>query len=129
MATPSPVRVANSSVSVGVFQYLKALLWNRQGLRRGKKVRRSVRVLRKIDKILSEATPSQNNVVSYKDHGLLVCEVHLLRKLAHDVLPGDVEKEFIEDADELANLRGINVQMRALDRIRWAYAEWLSRIQ
>jgi nuclear-control-of-ATPase protein 2 len=87
-----------------------------------------VRVLRKIDKILSEATPSQNNVVSYKDHGLLVCEVHVLRRLAHGVLPGDVEKEFIEDVDELANLKGINIQMRALDRIRWAYAEWLSRM-
>ncbi|KAK1759404.1 nuclear control of ATPase [Echria macrotheca] len=115
-------------VTIGLFQYLKAVLWNRKGLRQGRKARRSVRVLRKIDKILSEATPSQNNVVSYKDHGLLVCEVHVLRRLAHGVLPGDVEKEFIEDVDELANLKGINIQMRALDRIRWAYAEWLSRM-
>lgn len=85
-------------------------------------------MLRKIDKILSEATPSPNNVISYKDHGLLVCEVHVLRRLAHSTLPGDVEKEFIEDADELANLRGINTQMKALERIRWAYAEWLGRM-
>jgi len=84
--------------------------------------------LRKIDKILSDATPSPTNVISYKDHGLLLSEVHLLRKLAHGVLPSEVEKEFIEDADELANLRGINVQMRALDRIRWAYAEWMNKM-
>jgi nuclear-control-of-ATPase protein 2 len=45
------------------------------------------------------------------------------------VLPGDVEKEFIEDLDELANLKGIQVQMKALERIRWAYAEWLSRMR
>lgn len=104
------------------------MFWSRKGLRQGQKARRTVRVLRKIDKVLSEATPSQNNLISYKDHGLLVCEVHVLRRLAHGALPGDVEKEFIEDVDELANLRGINIQLRALDRIRWAYAEWLSRM-
>ena len=97
-------------------------------MRRGQKARRAVRVLRKIDKLLSEATPSETNVISYKDHGLLVSEVHVLRKLAHGVLPGEIEKEFIEDVDELANLRGLNVQMRALDRIRWAYAEWLHKM-
>lgn len=74
-----------------------------------------------------DATPSPSNVMSYKDHGLLLSEVHLLRKLAHGVLPSEVEKEFVEDVDELANLRGINVQMRALDRILWAYSEWLGR--
>ncbi|KAK0627139.1 ATP synthase regulation protein NCA2-domain-containing protein [Immersiella caudata] len=114
-------------VSISLFQYLRNVLWNRKGLRRGQKTRRTTRVLRKIDKILSDATPSPTNVISYKDHGLLLSEVHLLRRLAHGVLPSEVEKEFIEDADELANLRGINVQMRALDRIRWAYAEWLGR--
>jgi nuclear-control-of-ATPase protein 2 len=86
-------------------------------------------VLRKIDRILSEATTSQNNMISYRDHGLLVCEVQVLRGLAHGVLPGDVEKEFIEDLDELANLKGIHVQTKALERIRWAYAEWLGRMK
>ncbi|EAQ88124.1 hypothetical protein CHGG_04743 [Chaetomium globosum CBS 148.51] len=112
-------------VSIGVFQYLRTVFGSRKGMRQGRQVRRSVRVLRKIDRILSEATTSQNNIISYRDHGLLVCEVHVLRGLAHDVLPGDVEKEFIEDLDELANLKGIQVQMKALERIRWAYAEWL----
>ncbi|KAK4103723.1 NCA2-domain-containing protein [Parathielavia hyrcaniae] len=112
-------------VSIGVIQYLRTLFGSRRGVRQGHRVRRSVRVLRKIDRILSEATTSQNNIISYRDHGLLVCEVHVLRGLAHDALPGDVEKEFIEDLDELANLKGIQVQMKALERIRWAYAEWL----
>ncbi|KAK4043396.1 ATP synthase regulation protein NCA2-domain-containing protein [Parachaetomium inaequale] len=116
-------------VSIGVFQYLRTVFGSRRGLRQGRRVRRSVRVLRKIDRILSEATTSQNNIISYRDHGLLVCEVHVLRGLAHGVLPGDVEKEFIEDVDELANLKGIQVQMKALERIRWAYAEWLSRMR
>ncbi|AEO55336.1 hypothetical protein MYCTH_97642 [Thermothelomyces thermophilus ATCC 42464] len=116
-------------VSIGVFQYLRTLFGSRKGMRQGRRIRRSVRVLRRIDRILSEATTSQNNIISYRDHGLLVCEVHVLRGLAHGVLPGDIEKEFIEDLDELANLKGIQVQMKALERIRWAYAEWLSKMK
>ncbi|KAK3390411.1 ATP synthase regulation protein NCA2-domain-containing protein [Podospora didyma] len=116
-------------VSIGVFQYLRSVFGSRRGIQQGHKARRSVRVLRKIDRILSEARPATNNLISYKDHGLLICEVHVLRRLARSVLPGDIEKEFIEDLDELAYLKGIPVQMRALDRIRWAYAEWLSRMR
>ncbi|KAK3903911.1 ATP synthase regulation protein NCA2-domain-containing protein [Staphylotrichum tortipilum] len=116
-------------VTIGVIQYLRTMFGSREGMRQGRRARRSVRVLRKIDRILSDATTSQNNIISYRDHGLLVCEVHTLRGLAHGVLPGDVEKEFIEDLDELANLKGIQVQMKALDRIRWAYAEWLGRMR
>ena len=89
-------------VSIGVFQYVRTLFGSRRGMRQGRRVRRSVRVLRKIDRILSEATTSQNNIISYRDHGLLV---------------------------ELANLKGIQVQMKALERIRWAYAEWLGRMK
>ncbi|KAK4134359.1 NCA2-domain-containing protein [Trichocladium antarcticum] len=116
-------------VSIGIFQYLRTVFGSRKGVRKGRMVRRSVRVLRNIDRILSDATTSQNNIISYRDHGLLVCEVHVLRGLAHGVLPGDVEREFIEDLDELTNFKGVQVQMKALDRIRWAYAEWLSRMK
>ncbi|KAK4463745.1 ATP synthase regulation protein NCA2-domain-containing protein [Cladorrhinum samala] len=117
-------------VSVGIFQYLKTVFGGRKGMRHSKKARRSVRVLRRMDKILSKASSSsQNNFISYRDHGLLVCEVHVLRQLAYDVLPGDVQKEFIEDLDELASLRVINMQIKVLERIRWAYAEWLSKMR
>ncbi|KAL2267586.1 hypothetical protein VTJ83DRAFT_4863 [Remersonia thermophila] len=119
-------------VTIGIIQYLRTLFGSRRGLRQGQRVRRSVRVLRRIDRILSEATTTSsqnNNIISYRDHGLLVCEVHVLRKLAHGVLPGDVEKEFLEDLDDLANPKGLQVQIRALERIRWAYAEWLSRMK
>jgi nuclear-control-of-ATPase protein 2 len=95
-------------------------------------VKRTIRVLRRIDRILSEATTTSqqnNNIISYRDHGLLVCEVHVLRGLAQGVLPGDVEKEFLEDLDDLANPKGLAAQMRALERIRWAYAEWLGKMK
>ncbi|KAI0380038.1 NCA2-domain-containing protein, partial [Hypomontagnella monticulosa] len=112
-------------VSVGVVQYLRGVLGGRKGFRETRKAGKCVRVLRNIDRILSEATPSPNNLLTYKDHGLLVCEVHVLRQLAHSLLPVDIEKDFLEDLDDLANLKGIQSQLRTLDRIRWAYSKWL----
>lgn len=116
-------------VSVAVLSYLRGmLLSNRRGLRqRGERVGRCVRTLRNIDRIFSEATPSQNNLLSYKDHGLLITEVHILRNLVRDgrLMPTEIEGEFLEDLDDLANLKGIQVQLRALERIRWAYSRWL----
>ncbi|KAH6660710.1 ATP synthase regulation protein NCA2-domain-containing protein [Truncatella angustata] len=112
-------------VSIGLFRYLRGLSGGRKGYRKESHAVKTVRVLRNIDRIFSEATPSPNNLLSYRDHGLLVCEVHVLRRLAHSLIPADVEREFLEDLDDLANLKGIQSQVRALDRIRWAYAKWL----
>ncbi|RYP26486.1 hypothetical protein DL768_011720 [Monosporascus sp. mg162] len=114
-------------VSLGVAQYLRGLFGGRKGMDKTRRADRCVRVLRNIDRIFSEATasPPPNNVLQYKDHGLLISEVHVLRRLAHRLLPKDIEKEFLEDLDDLANLKGIGSQLRALDRIRWAYSKWL----
>ncbi|KAI7920478.1 hypothetical protein M0657_006556 [Pyricularia oryzae] len=109
------------------FQYLRTLLSGRKGTRRGERAVRAVRVLRNIDRIFSDAmsSPSQDNLLPYKDYGLLVCEVHVLRKLVNGVLPADVEREFLEDLEDVVNVKGITAQMRAFDRIRWAYRRWL----
>ncbi|ETS83841.1 hypothetical protein PFICI_05717 [Pestalotiopsis fici W106-1] len=112
-------------VSIGLVQYLRTVFGGKRSYRQEGHAGKAVRVLRNIDRIFSEATPSPNNLLSYKDHGLLVCEVHVLRRLAHSLLPADIEREFLEDLDDLANLKGIQSQVRALDRIRWAYAKWL----
>lgn len=108
-------------------QYLRNLLSGRKGTRRGEKATRAVRVLRNIDRIFADAvaSPSQDNLLPYKDYGLLVCEVHVLRKLVHGVLPADVERDFLEDLDDVVNVKGIPAQVRAFDRIRWAYRRWL----
>lgn len=112
-------------VFAGFVQYLRGQFGGRKGFRKDRTAGKCVRVLRNIDRILSEATPSTTNLLSYKDHGLLVCEVHVLRRLAHPLLPAEIEKDFLEDLDDLANLKGVQSQMRALDRLRWAYSKWL----
>lgn len=114
-------------VSITVMQYLRGVLGGRKGLNKNHRARRCVRVLRNIDRILSEAlaSPPSNNVLVYKDHGMLISEIHVLRRLARKTIPADIEKEFLEDLDDLANLKGIGSQVRALERIRWAYSKYL----
>ncbi|KAB5576549.1 ATP synthase regulation protein NCA2 [Coniochaeta sp. 2T2.1] len=113
-------------VTITAFSYLKSFSGGRKGMRRSQRGARSVRVLRSIDRILSEAVPTQNNLLSYKDHGLLVCEVHVLRNLVHGLLPGEVDRDFLEDLEDLVSLKAISIQLRALDRIRWTYSRWLN---
>lgn len=112
-------------VSIAAWRYMRTILGGRSGQRQNHTAGRAVRVLRNVDRILSEAHPTESNVLSYKDHGLLLCEVHVLRQLAMKLLPREVEREFLEDLDDLANIKGIQIQARALKRIRWAYARWL----
>ncbi|KAJ3519977.1 hypothetical protein NM208_g13911 [Fusarium decemcellulare] len=112
-------------VSYSLFQYLRGVFGGRSGQRQTRKAGRAVRVLRNIDRILSEARPTENNLLSYKDHGLLLCEVHVLRHLVDRLMPRDVGREFLEDLGDLSNMKGIQLQLRALERIRWAYGRWL----
>ncbi|TVY80837.1 Nuclear control of ATPase protein [Lachnellula suecica] len=113
-------------VCFAAFRYLGGVFGNRRGTRQGQKAGQTVRVLRNIDRILTLATPTENNLLSYKDHGLLLCEVHLLRKRAHRLFPGEIEREFLEDVNDLCNINsGIQQQLKVLERIRWGYSKWL----
>ncbi|RFU34453.1 hypothetical protein B7463_g1842, partial [Scytalidium lignicola] len=113
-------------VCAAVLQYIAGLFGNRRGIKQGRKAGQTVRVLRNIDRILTLATPTQNNILSYKDHGLLLCEVQVLRQRAHILFPGEIEREFLEDVEELCNINiGIPTQLRVLERIRWGYSKWL----
>jgi nuclear-control-of-ATPase protein 2 len=113
-------------VCFAVFRYFGGVFGSRKGHRQGRKVGRTVRVLRNIDRILSQATPADNSLLSYKDHGLLLCEVHVLRQCTQRLFPGEVEREFLEDVGDLVNINiGIKAQLKVLERIRWGYSKWL----
>ncbi|KAF5022346.1 hypothetical protein F66182_5595 [Fusarium sp. NRRL 66182] len=112
-------------VSYSIMQYLRGTFGGRTGQRQTRKAGQAIRVLRNIDRVLSEARPTETNLLSYKDHGLLLCEVHVLRDLVDKLMPREIAREFLEDLDDLSNMKGIQLQTRALERIRWAYARWL----
>jgi hypothetical protein len=81
---------------------------------------------RNIDRTLMTASSSNNAILSYKEHGLLLCEVDLLRKLAKQMMPSEIHREFIEEVDDLIDIRtGVGKQLRVIERIRWAFAKWL----
>ncbi|KAM5368665.1 hypothetical protein ACJZ2D_009437 [Fusarium nematophilum] len=112
-------------VSYSILQYIRGTFGGRSGQRQTRKAGKAIRILRNIDRILSEARPTETNLLSYKDHGLLLCEVHVLRNLVDRLMPRDIAKEFLEDLDDLSNMKGIQLQAKALERIRWAYGRWL----
>ena len=83
-------------------------------------------IYRNIDRILIGSTPTDNGILSYNDHGMLLCEVHVLRERARRILPGEIFNEFLEEVNDLVDLRtGVERQIRVTERIRWAYSKWL----
>ncbi|KAI9721025.1 MAG: hypothetical protein M1812_002504 [Candelaria pacifica] len=113
-------------VCFGVSRWLGGFFGSRKGNVRGKKQGQMIRVLRNIDRILSASTSSNNGMLSYKEHGLLLCEIHVLRQNSQRVLPGDIHREFLEEVDDLVDIRtGVNRQLKVVERMRWAYARWL----
>jgi nuclear-control-of-ATPase protein 2 len=113
-------------ICYAAFRYLGGTFDSRSGLKRDKRANQALHVLRNIDRILTLAVPTENSLLSYKDHGLLLCEVHVLRERVRRLFPGNVKREFLEDVGDLCNVAsGIQTQLRVLERIRWGYSKWL----
>jgi len=121
-------------VCVGVFWWAKNSTGKGRGRRSGQRSGEIVRTLRNIDRILTgsaayrtgERDDDRGGVLTYKEHGLLLCEVHVLREFAKKALPTGVWSEFVEDVEDLVDVRrGVKNQFRVLERIKWAYAKWI----
>ena len=113
-------------VCTGLYRWLSNSLSGRHGRFVGEKQNSLLRLLRNVDRILTASTPANNGMLSYKEHGMLLCEVHVLRQTAASVLPRGVYNEFLEELHELLDLRtGVDRQLRVVERIRWAYARYL----
>jgi nuclear-control-of-ATPase protein 2 len=114
-------------VSVGVYRWLKGVFSSRKGVQQWARQGKLLLILRNIDRILTGATPTEFGEVSYKDHGLLLCEVHLLRQAASDIFPRRIFHDFLVEIDELVDVRsGLERQQKVVERIRWAYSKWLT---
>ncbi|KAF8451339.1 ATP synthase regulation protein NCA2-domain-containing protein [Terfezia claveryi] len=101
-------------------RWVSGFMSGRRGIRRGKVSEEMVRVLRHIDRILSTSSRKGTNCqLSYKEHGLLLCEVVVLRELAKQGLPKKLYGGFIQEMEELVNIHaGIERQQKAVDRVR-----------
>jgi nuclear-control-of-ATPase protein 2 len=82
-------------------------------------------VRRNIDRVLTAAQPSDFGVLYYKDYGLLLCEAHVLRQVARDVLPRQVFREFLVEIDDLTDIKaGVEKNKQVVTRMRWGYSKW-----
>jgi nuclear-control-of-ATPase protein 2 len=112
-------------ISYYLASYIRSTLSTKRGssaaLRQGKMLRQ----LRNIDRILSNCHPTEFGELFYKDQGLLLCEAHLMRQAAGDLMEARVFREFCEDLDEVCDVRsGVERQRRGVERVRWAYGRY-----
>ncbi|KAF2843151.1 NCA2-domain-containing protein [Patellaria atrata CBS 101060] len=114
-------------VCIGVSRWIKGLFSTRKGLKSGRRKGELIRVLRNIDRILTAATPTDFGELYYKDHGLLLCEVHVLRQHASKVMPRQIFHDFLEELEDLVDVKaGVKRQQRVIERLHWAYSKWMS---
>lgn len=114
-------------VTIGIYRWVQGVFSSRKGVQQWARQGRMLLILRNIDRILTSATPTEFGEVTYRDHGLLLCEVHLLRQSASAVLPRRIFNDFLVEVDELVDVRsGLARQQKVVERIRWAYSKWFT---
>ncbi|KAF2729025.1 NCA2-domain-containing protein [Polyplosphaeria fusca] len=105
-------------VTIGVYRWLSGVFGNKKSVQAWAREGHLLRILRNIDRILTGATTTEFGEISYKDHGLLLCEVHLLRQAASGILPRRIFHDFLVEIDELVDVRsGLARQQKVVDRI------------
>ncbi|KAF2859938.1 ATP synthase regulation protein NCA2 [Piedraia hortae CBS 480.64] len=108
-------------------QYFLSTLSKKRYLRSSRRQGGMLRLLRNIDRIITNATPTEYGELPYRDLGQLICEVHALRQAAHYVMPPRVFADLAVDTDQLCDVRmGVARQVTIAKRIRWGYAYYFS---
>ncbi|KAI9676650.1 MAG: Nuclear control of ATPase protein 2 [Trizodia sp. TS-e1964] len=111
-------------ICFGLFRWTSRLLGSQKGRKR--KQSQMIRALRNIDRILAASNALDGDLLSYREHGLLLCEVHILRERARIFVPGQIYRDLLEEISDLENIRtGVKRQLQVVERIRWAYAKWI----
>ncbi|KAL5384206.1 hypothetical protein PMIN06_011786 [Paraphaeosphaeria minitans] len=112
-------------VTVGLYRWMRGMVTGRKGMKQFARQGQLLLILRNIDRILVGATANEFGEMYYRDHGLLLCEVHLLRQEASRVLPRRMFHDFLQEIDELVKIQsGLQRQQKVVERIRWAYSRW-----
>jgi len=114
-------------VCVALGRWLSGVFGGRLGRARGKQQSRMIRILRNIDLILTNAIPQgERQTLTYKDHGLVLCEVQDLQANGEKIFPGEIYRDFMEDLHFLTEIhQGVDRQAKVVERLRWAYRKWL----
>lgn len=112
-------------VSIAVWRWLRSSFTDGRNSQSRYRQGVMIRQLRNIDRVLDSSEPTSYGELLYKDHGLLLCEVHVLRQEARRSMPDEVYREFLDELEELVDVRsGVKRQKSVVERVRWAYGRW-----
>ncbi|GFG21271.1 GTP-binding protein ypt2 [Aspergillus udagawae] len=120
------------SLTPGIMVTYAFLRWafgvfgNRKGLQVGRRKHELRHALRDVDRTLTLSTPTDSGVLTYKDHGLLVCGADILLQKAATILRGADLRDFQEDIGDLLDIHiGTQRQTQVVSRIGWVYSRWI----
>ncbi|RMJ21049.1 hypothetical protein PHISP_08080 [Aspergillus sp. HF37] len=108
-------------VSYAVFRWALGLVGNRKGLRLGRRHDELKYALRNVHRTLT-ASRTADEVLSYQDHGVLLCDTETLLHKGRETLGRADRHEFQKDIRELVDVRqGVERQLQVVERMRWGY--------
>ncbi|KAL2832365.1 ATP synthase regulation protein NCA2-domain-containing protein [Aspergillus cavernicola] len=111
-------------ISYASIRWFSGLLGNRRGFRMGRRQDDLRYALRNIHRILSTSVPTVEGRLSYRNHGLLICNAETLLGKAQNMLKGEDLRAFQEDIGDLANENRADKQLQIVERMAWTYSKW-----
>ncbi|KAL4956173.1 ATP synthase regulation protein NCA2-domain-containing protein [Aspergillus filifer] len=112
-------------ISYASIRWLIGRLGSRRGFRLGRRQHDLRYALRKIHRILSTSRPTREGRLSYRNHGLLICNLEVLLMKARTILKAEDFRAFQEDSGDLINETQVEKQLRVVERIAWTYSKWM----
>ncbi|KAL4939558.1 hypothetical protein BDV06DRAFT_198708 [Aspergillus oleicola] len=112
-------------ISYASIRWAFGLLGNRRGFRMGRRQDDLRYALRKIHRVVSTSSSTDMGRLSYRSHGLLVCNVEVLLMKARTILKDEDFRAFREDSSDLINENRIDKQLQIVERIAWTYSKWM----
>ncbi|KAL4915143.1 ATP synthase regulation protein NCA2-domain-containing protein [Aspergillus aurantiobrunneus] len=111
-------------ISYASMRWFFGLLGNRKGFRSSQRQDNLRHALWRIHRIISTSSPMEGGRLTYRNHGLLVCNVEVLLRKAQTMLKGEDLRTFKEDSSDLINENRANKQLQIVERMAWAYLKW-----
>ncbi|OJJ55797.1 hypothetical protein ASPSYDRAFT_49036 [Aspergillus sydowii CBS 593.65] len=111
-------------ISYASIRWLFGILGSRKGFRLGRKQDDLRYALRKLHRILSTSSPTAGGRLTYRDQGLLLCNVETLLNKAQVMLKGEDLRAFKEDTSDLVNENRGHRQLQIVERMAWTYSKW-----
>ncbi|KAE8348405.1 ATP synthase regulation protein NCA2-domain-containing protein [Aspergillus coremiiformis] len=114
-------------VSYASLRWVWGLFGNRKGLRAGRQQDELRHALRNAHRTLILSNPTATGLLTYRNHGLLICETEVLLRKAGTLLKGADLRAFQEDIGDLINQKTVGRQLEIIGRMGWVYTKWMHR--